>query len=136
MSKAIPSIQKFMSNAPYTIGPDQPLALAHTMMREHQIRHLPVLHGGKLVGMLTARDLALVETLEGVRPSETLVEDAMSTNIYQVEPDAPLDEVTSEMAEHKYGSAVVASNGKVVGIFTTVDACRALTELLHTRLKS
>ena len=49
-------------------------------------------------------------------------------------PEAPLDEVVREMAEHRYGSAVVLANGKVVGMFTTVDACRAFAELLHGRL--
>jgi acetoin utilization protein AcuB len=39
------------------------------------------------------------------------------------------------MAEHKYGSAIVVQNGQVVGVFTTVDACRALSELLGTRLR-
>ena len=38
------------------------------------------------------------------------------------------------MAEHKYGSAIVASNGNVVGVFTTVDVCRAFSELLRGRL--
>ena len=104
------------------------------MMREHAIRHLPVLHGGKLVGLLTDRDLHLVESLAGVDPTKVKVEDAMSTVVYSVGPDTPLDEVVSTMGEHKYGSAVIMQNEKVVGIFTTVDVCRALAELLQTRL--
>ena len=104
------------------------------MMREHGVRHLPVLHGGKLLGMLTERDLQLVESLVGVDPTKEKVEDAMSTVVYSVSPDAPLDQVVATMAEHKYGSAVVMQNDEVVGIFTTVDVCRAFAELLHTRL--
>ncbi|MEY4581850.1 MAG: hypothetical protein RL701_6553 [Pseudomonadota bacterium] len=53
-----------MTTTPHTIGADQSLALAHTMLREHKIRHLPVRRGGSLVGMLTERDLALIETLK------------------------------------------------------------------------
>jgi len=134
MSKPIPSIQKYMSTTPHSIGVDQPLSRAHEFMRKHAIRHLPVLEGGKLVGLLTDRDLRLVESLEGVDPQKVLVNDAMATTVYAVSPEAPLDEVVSTMAEHKYGSAVVMQNAKVVGIFTTVDACRALGELLHSRL--
>ncbi|MDB4939341.1 MAG: domain protein AcuB [Labilithrix sp.] len=134
MSKPIPTIQKFMTTTPHSIGVEQTLAKAHTMMREHGIRHLPVLHGGKLVGILTERDLRLVESLAGVDPTKVKVEDAMSTVIYSVAPEAPLDEVVATMAEHKYGSAVVVQNQKVVGIFTTVDVCRAFAELLQTRL--
>lgn len=134
MSKPIPSIQKYMTTSPHSIGVDQTLAKAHAMMREHEIRHLPVLTGGKLVGLLTERDLRLVESFKDVDPTQLNVEEAMSSSVYSVGPDAPLDEVVSAMAEHKYGSAVVMQNGKVVGIFTTVDACRTLAELLHTRL--
>jgi acetoin utilization protein AcuB len=134
MSKPIPTIAKHMTTSPHSIGLDQPLSRAHAFMREHAIRHLPVLDGGKLVGMLTDRDLHLVESLKDVDPQKILVEDAMSTVVYAVTPEAPLDEVVSTMAEHKYGSAVIMQSAKVVGIFTTVDACRTLAELLHTRL--
>lgn len=134
MTKPIPTIQHYMTTSPHSIGVDQTLAHAHKVMREHKIRHLPVLVGGKLVGMVTERDLHLVETLRDVDPKSVKVEDAMAATVYSVSPDAPLDEVVSEMAQNKYGSAVVLQNGKVVGIFTTVDVCRTLAELLHSRL--
>ena len=134
MSKPIPTIQKYMTTSPHSIGVDQPLSKAHAMMHDHGIRHLPVLTGGKLVGMLTDRDLHLVESLAGVDPTKVKVEEAMSTVVYSVSPDAALDEVVGTMGEHKYGSAVIMQNEKVVGIFTTVDVCRALAELLQTRL--
>jgi len=134
MSKPIPTIQKHMTTSPHSIGLEQTLARAHAVMREHGIRHLPVLHGQKLMGLVTERDLRLVESLPDVDPTKVSVEEAMSTVVYSVGPDQPLDEVVATMAEHKYGSAVVMQNGKVVGIFTTVDVCRALAELLHSRL--
>lgn len=134
MSKPIPAVQKFMTTTPHSIGKDQTLARAHDVMRSHKIRHLPVLEGGKLVGIVTERDLHLVETLRDVDPSSVTVEEAMSEHVYAVDPDTSLDVVAETLAEHKYGSAVVMQNGKVVGIFTTNDACRALAELLHSRL--
>ena len=123
-----------MTASPHSIGREQTLTAAHKVMREHRCRHLPVLHGGKLVGIVSERDLHLVESLKDVDPNEVLVEDAMWAQVYAVSPEAPLDEVASEMAAKKFGSAVVMQNDKVVGIFTTVDACRALSELLQTRL--
>jgi acetoin utilization protein AcuB len=60
----------------------------------------------------------------------------MTPHPYFVSPDAPLDEVLSEMVEHKYGAAVVMQNQKVVGMFTTIDAMRAFVELLQGRLAS
>ena len=84
--------------------------------------------------MVTDRDLRFVETLRDVDPTKVTVEDAMVTDVYAVSPEASLEEVVSEMAQHKYGSVVVMQNQKVVGIFTTVDVCRAFAELLQTRL--
>jgi acetoin utilization protein AcuB len=134
MSKAIPHVDKYMTASPCTIGHDQPLTQAHKLMRDHQIRHLPVLSQGKLVGILSDRDLHLIESLQDVSPDEVLVEDAMTPSVYTVAPTAPLDEVVREMARHKYGSAVVEDHQKVVGVFTTIDALRAFADLLETRL--
>jgi acetoin utilization protein AcuB len=134
MSKAIPTVQKFMTTSPHTIGEDQTLAQASELMHEFRIRHLPVLAGGKLVGMLTERDLAVIGAMRGVDPKRERASDAMSTEVYAVSPDAPLDEVVLEMAANRYGSAVIVQNNHVVGVFTNIDAYRALGELLHTRL--
>lgn len=134
MSKPIPPIRKYMSMNPHTLGIDQTLAHAHEVMRTHRVRHLPILDGGSLVGLLSIRDLQLIEGLRDVNPEEVSVEEAMSSEVYAVSPDTPLDEVVESMAENKYGCAVVMQNHHVVGVFTTVDACSALAELLHGRL--
>jgi acetoin utilization protein AcuB len=122
------SVETYMTPSPHTIGRDQTLERAARMFREYHIRHLPVLAGGHLVGMLTERDVALVETL-GVDATKELVESAMSQDCYAVAPSDRLGPVAAEMAKHKYGSAVVTVNDKVVGVLTTVDVCRALAAL-------
>jgi acetoin utilization protein AcuB len=124
------TIERFMTRAPFTIGFHQTLAAAHRLMGEHGIRHLPVLESGKLVGMVSQRDLHLIETLRGVDPAEVEVNEAMSPVPYTVSPRSSLSRVASEMAAHKYGSAVVLEKDRVVGVFTTVDALRALFTLL------
>jgi acetoin utilization protein AcuB len=58
------------------------------------------------------------------------VEDVMTPHPYTVTPGAPLDEVASAMSRRKIGSAVVVEGGRVVGVFTTVDALRLLSALL------
>jgi acetoin utilization protein AcuB len=131
--KATPKVDKYMTTSPHTIGLDQPLSQAHAMMSKHRIRHLPVLSGGKLLGVLTDRDLHLIETLKDVDPTKVTVEDAMTPAPYSVTPQTALDEVAAEMAEHKYGCAVVMDNQHVVGVLTTVDLARALTEVLRQR---
>src|SRR5579863_1999586 len=119
-------IGAYMSPSPHSVGRDQPLSVAHERMRSHGVRHLPVLDGGKLAGILSQRDALLVETLRDVDPATTPVEEAMSTDVYVVSPNTPLEEVAGAMADHKYGCAVVVDDDRVVGIFTTVDALRAL----------
>lgn len=121
-------ISSYMSKTPHTIGAEQTLSTAHELMRKHRIRHLPVLHGRKPVGIVSLRDLHLVETLSDVDPEKVPVEDAMTTDLYVVAPDKPLSEVAAEMVERKVGSALIMDDKKVVGVFTTTDALRVLAQ--------
>ena len=130
-TRPIATIDTYMTISPHTVGADQTLAHAHELLREHRIRHLPVLRGGQLIGMLTERDLALIEKLKDVDPRTLKIEEAMTADVYTVAPDARLDVVVSEMAARKLGSAIIVRSGKVAGIFTMVDACNALAELLQ-----
>jgi acetoin utilization protein AcuB len=132
--KQIPMIQKFMTAMPHTVGKDIPLKSALNLMREYQIRHLPVQDGGRLVGILTDRDLKLAASFQG--SNAMTVEDVMTPDPFTVRPDAPVNHVALEMAEHKYGCAIVEQrNGKVVGIFTATDGLRVLAETLAANYK-
>jgi len=125
------TIRRFMSPSPHTISTRQTLAEAHQSMRERGIRHLPVVEDGKLVGVVSQRDLYLLETLRGVDVARELVEEAMSDEPFVVPPDALLEEVAEAMASRKHGSALVVESSTVVGIFTSTDALRALVALLR-----
>ncbi len=127
------TVARYMSPNAHTIGREQTLDHAHDVMRKHNVRHLPVLEGGKLIGLVSQRDLHLIETLREVDPAEVSVGEAMTTEVFSVPPDTSLGEVARAMADHKYGSVVVVDHGKVVGIFTAVDAERALADLLGER---
>lgn len=119
-------VYAYMTPSPLTIGRDQPLSVAHAIMMKHNVRHLPVLDGGVLVGIVSDRDLRLVESISGTNPRTTFVEEAMTPEPFMVPADAPLADVIEEMIAHKYGCAVVMERAGVVGIFTTIDAMRAL----------
>ncbi|MCM2280881.1 MAG: CBS domain-containing protein [Bdellovibrionaceae bacterium] len=135
MTKAIPTIQKYMTVLPHTIGVDQTLDAAEKMMTKYRVRHLPVLDGGRLVGILTDRDIRLVETFKDVQPDQVKVDEAYSPDPYVTSPNASLADVCAEMAQHKYGCVLIEDNHKLVGIFTWVDALNAMTELMETRLR-
>jgi len=119
-------IEALMTPQPVTIGRAESLATAHQLMREHGCRHLPVLEHGELVGVVTQRDLYLLETFAGVDLRADVIDEAMSNDAYAVPPDAPLEDVAASMAANRYGCAVVTERGRVIGIFTATDALRVL----------
>ena len=129
-------IQDVMTQQPITIGRGESLATAHEMMRRHGCRHLPVLEHGELVGVVSQRDLYLLETIAGIDLTRDKVDDAMSADAYAVPPDAPVHEVAGQMATQKYGCAVVIERGRVIGIFTTTDALRVLAGTVHPRIEA
>lgn len=124
-----------MSTGPLTLKPSALLSEAHALMKEKQIRHLPICEDGRVLGLVSAGDLYRAEALRGTDPTRAHLSDVMTAKPYTVSPDAPVDEVVREMAGHKYGSAVVVDNGHVVGVFTATDALGAFAELLQTRLR-
>lgn len=132
--KTIPAIQKYMTTTPRFLAPDDTLTQAHAIMRELNIRHLPVCEGSKVVGVLSDGDLFRAESLREADPNTLRAKDVMTGDPYTVSPQAALDEVVKEMASKKIGSAVVVDNHTVVGVFTATDALVAFAELLHTRL--
>lgn len=133
--KAMPKIQKVMTAMPHTIGSDIPIKQAMEIMRNFHIRHLPVQSGGDLVGVISDRDIQLARSFQGT--GELTVDDVMTPDPYVVQPEAELDEVVLNMAEHKYGCAIVRqSNGKVVGILTDNDGLRILGDTLRSHYKA
>ena len=132
--KQMPMIEKYMTAMPHTINPSMTIKVALKIMSENKIRHLPVQDAGKLVGVLTDRDIKLGTSFTGTR--ELTVEELMTPDPYHATPHASLDQVVFEMAEHKYGCAVIQQeNGKVVGIFTATDGLRVLGEVLQSHFK-
>lgn len=130
------TIEQFMTRSVYTIGHHQPLSAAQRIMREHAIRHLPVLDAGKLVGVLSERDLQVIAALNDDEHDELKVSEAMSAEVFAISPRTSLREVVVEMAKQKYGCAVVIDQARVVGVFTTIDALEALTLFLAGPVES
>ena len=130
MKQKMPTVGEFMTRSPIAIPHDQPLSLAEQTMRDKGVRHLPVTENGRLVGLLSQRNVrAALLTRAG---AAFLAKDAMVPDPFVTTADTPLDVVANTMAEDKYGSVVLMDSQKnILGIFTTVDACRALRQLLQ-----
>jgi len=124
------TIASFMTRVVHTVPMETSLPHARSLMEKHRVRHLPVVDGEKLVGVLSERDLGRLEGFPMVNLNLVSVPDAMSEVPYVVAPTTPLLEVLQNMHEHRYGSVVVVENDHIVGIFTTIDALSLLIESL------
>lgn len=100
------------------------------MQRDH-IRHLPVLEGGVVIGMISQRDLGLLGAQAPGKLADVSVAEAMSSDPYIVAPSAPLRAVVATMANRRIGAAIIAEGGAVQGVFTTTDVVTILRQLLE-----
>jgi acetoin utilization protein AcuB len=133
----MPTIKSVMTAFPYSISLEAPINEAIAFMREQQIRHLPVTNKGELVGVVSDRDIKLVlgPDFAYPDPDKLTVADAMVHEPYIVDLDERADTVLEHMAEHHIGSAVVTRHGKLAGMFTTSDACKAFADFLRERFR-
>jgi acetoin utilization protein AcuB len=129
----MPTIKVAMTPFPFFVGIDESIATARAMMREHEIHHLPVTEDGALVGVLSERDVRLLEVSRRGHGDLGSVRDACMRDVYVVDVDTPLDDVLRHLAESHVGSALVVKNGKLAGILTSGDVCRVLAALLGQR---
>jgi acetoin utilization protein AcuB len=126
-----PRVDDYMSRAPFVTYADSTVSQAMAVMETGRVRHLPVLSGPRLVGVLTDRDLRLLTSSGEYDLQQVRVEQVMLPGAYAVQGGTPLAEVVSEMAARRVGSAVVLDGAAVVGMFTTVDALLALAAILR-----
>lgn len=131
-----------MTPNPMTVSPQATIAEAWDLMRELEIRHMPVVEDGALVGMLSDRDLARLDftrilAIEGVaalqRELGAAVADVMSSDVIVVEPETELDDVLDLLVEHKIGALPVVEpdTREIVGILSYIDVLRGLRDMLE-----
>jgi acetoin utilization protein AcuB len=124
------TVGMYMTRSPVTVERTTTMARALRIMDDQGFRHLPVLDGGRLVGLVSERELKIVEHMQGVDSAMCIAGDFILGAPYHVAEDALLRDVVRAMAEKKCGSAVVVDGEKVVGVFTTTDALKALAIVL------
>jgi acetoin utilization protein AcuB len=120
------AVLEVMSQNPICVHVHQSVAEAGKVMQEGRFRHLPVLQGNHLVGVLSERDVACIGGIKHLDPARVMVSEAMQSEPYVCAPETPLVEVAATMLERRVEAAIVEKAGKVVGIFTQVDALRVL----------
>lgn len=129
MSQSI-QIKDVMTSFPHSIGKEQSIIKAGEMMRQFACHHLPVQDGGRLLGIISDRD---VKSALGWNPSKKnslTVKDVFTPEPYTAEPSTPLNQVLRRMVDEQIGCMLIADKGKLLGVFTSTDACRYLEQLL------
>jgi acetoin utilization protein AcuB len=131
----MPSVGVAMTPFPYAVGPDASVLDVEHMMNTHRIRHVPVQEDGRVLGVVSERDLhhLVHAALPEADKARLRIRHLLRQEPYVVEMNAPLDEVAAELEKRHIGSAVVLRHGRLAGIFSTMDACRLLAEFLRDR---
>jgi acetoin utilization protein AcuB len=132
-------VEKRMKQDPITVGPQDSFRHAMNLIRQRGIRHLPVVEGGRLVGIVTDRDIrqaspSSATSLE-MHELHYLLEklkvcDVMTTNVITVAPETPIDEAARLMLQHRIGSLPVLRGKDLVGIITETDMLQAFVEVM------
>lgn len=134
------SVRDRMSRRVHTVRPEAHLSEAAKLMRARKIRHLPVVdREGRLVGMITARDLRQVlfapavqderQDVRGVLEALS-VRDVMTRGVMSVRGTTSIRDAARLMYERKLGALPVVEGERLVGIVTETDVLRAFQELL------
>lgn len=135
-------VKNRMTANPYTIVFDAPISDAIELMREKNLKRVPVVDGDKVVGILTAGDIQRVSPTKATSLSifeinyllsKTKVKDAMSKNALTVSPDALLEEAAVLMRENRISTLPVVKDNKLVGIITESDIFDAFIDILGFR---
>jgi len=119
-------IANCMTRNPVTVTPEDNLAQAKALMDSGKFRRLPVMEKGKLVAMLTERDL---RTHWGYLAA-TKVDAAMSSNVITITTRTTAEDAARLLIQHKIGGLPVLDNGELVGIVSTTDILKAFLNVV------
>ncbi len=126
------SVADFMTKDLVTVRESDDLALAESLLKLAGIRHLPVVRSGKLVGLLTQRDI--LRSGQSGKPAARAVsvEQAMTREPTAIAPAASLAHAARLMLDHKFGCLPVCDpDGTLVGIVTEADFVRFAADVVR-----
>jgi len=134
----LPSVSDIMTRDPITVRPSQTLRAAIEAMREHHCRRLPVMDDGKLVGIISDRDVRLAlnspfimrdRREDRVLLDQVLVAECMTPGPVTLMPEQSVLEAARLMHDRKFGGLPVVEKGRLVGIVTETDVLRCFIDL-------
>ncbi|OOG22651.1 histidine kinase [Thioalkalivibrio denitrificans] len=131
VSRSVP-VEEFTTPDPITANEDMTIDDLRNLMEKHGIRHLPVVRGDSVVGVISDRNVRIVSSLPFAEKHQVRAADIMAADPVTVVATMPLEDVAYAMSERKVGSVIVNDeDGKFLGIFTASDALNALVEIVR-----
>ncbi|MDM7324737.1 MAG: CBS and ACT domain-containing protein [Thermus sp.] len=136
-------VRDWMTKDPLAVAPDTPVLEAINLLKNKGFRRLPVVKEGKLIGLVTDKDLkdampSKATTLSvwemNYLLSKLTVQEVMAKPVITVEADAPLEKAALLMEEKKIGGLPVMEGERLVGIITVTDVLRAFIEVLGLKM--
>jgi CBS domain-containing protein len=122
------TVRDVMTESPRSVEPGETVVKAARVMRDEDVGSLPVLEDGRLVGMITDRDLAIRVIAEAMSPERISVGDVVSPEPVSAAPDDDLDEALRLMARHQVRRLPVVEGERLVGILAQADVALAEKE--------
>lgn len=124
-------ITVLMSDNPITLNSDDDLTTAEELFKLHKIRHIPIVQGRKVIGMLSHTDLLRVSYKDSIEEFETefdtvlnskfTIEQVMTKNVVAVNTKTTIAEVATILSEREFHALPVLENDELIGIITTTD---------------
>lgn len=125
-------VRDIMTPDPRVIEPGETVREAWATMKEGGFRHLPVCHGGRLVGIISITDIGrLGATVPAIL--DRTVEQSMTAKPITMSPDEQIESAAAQMGLHKINCLPIVEGDKLVGIVTTYDLLDALVRRLMPR---
>ena len=137
-------VRKKMRKDLFTITKDERMTVARKIMKEKNIRHLPVVDGKKLIGLVTNMDIRKAEaspaTSLEIRELHYLLDkltvgEIMTRNVITISPDISIEEATTLLHDNKIGCLPVVEDGALVGMITENDVMEILIEVIGMKEK-
>ncbi len=127
-------VRDLMTREVITLGPQAGVDEAWSICREHNVRHLPIMEEGRLVGLVSDRDLRDASPPRGTADqentlSEVWVREVMTTELVTIHPLDTIDRAAREIHDRRVGCLPAVADGELVGIVTSSDMVRIIAEL-------
>ncbi len=132
--KTVKQMLQGKTSGVFTIDPDVPVIDALRQMAEREIGALPVVAGGKLVGILSERDYARKVMLQGKSSRDTPVRDIMTSKVVCVGPQRTVEECMALMTDKRIRHLPVIEHGELIGLLSIGDLVKEVISEQQTTI--